>query len=129
MIPFDSLKPALLARAGLTVAVLCALATDPARAQVGEDPDPYSPSYEQRDHRTPSYEAPSSGSSPSIPDWAEPAEPAPTNQSVQPNVGPPCPGGNCGGGEDPTREEIPLGGLEWLLAAGFGYGFWKLREE
>lgn len=24
---------------------------------------------------------------------------------------------------------VPLGGLEWLLAAGAGYGFWKLREE
>lgn len=26
-------------------------------------------------------------------------------------------------------EPVPLGGLEWLLAAGAGYGFWRLRED
>jgi hypothetical protein len=29
----------------------------------------------------------------------------------------------------PEEPPVPLGGLEWLLAAGAGYGFWKLREE
>ena len=41
----------------------------------------------------------------------------------------PCPDGNCGGGDDPTREPVPLGGLEWLLLAGAGYGLFKLRDE
>jgi hypothetical protein len=43
-------------------------------------------------------------------------------------IGPPCPGSNCDGGDDPTRE-VPLGGLEWLLLAGAGYGLFKLRDD
>jgi hypothetical protein len=27
------------------------------------------------------------------------------------------------------QEPVPLGGLEWLLAAGAGYGYWKLRDD
>jgi hypothetical protein len=37
---------------------------------------------------------------------------------------------NPGGGLPPGgNREVPLGGLEWLLAAGAGYGFWKLRDN
>jgi hypothetical protein len=34
-----------------------------------------------------------------------------------------------GGGLPGDGNKVPLGGLEWLLAAGAGYGYWKLRDD
>jgi hypothetical protein len=70
-----------------------------------------------------------------LPSWAEPLgssassqdTPEPFGSSVQP-MGPGENPGGPGGNPDPGNP-VPLGGLEWLLAAGAGYGFWKLREE
>jgi hypothetical protein len=30
---------------------------------------------------------------------------------------------------DPNRDRVPLGGLEWLILAGAGYGLFKLRDD
>jgi len=64
-----------------------------------------------------------------LPDWAEPQSSvddefpwreAPTRTPNQLN--------GMGFPEDPRRN-IPLGGLEWLLAAGLGYGAYRLRGQ
>lgn len=64
-----------------------------------------------------------------VPDWAAPSSAA---ESAAPRRSPSRlqqmqtknPGGGLPGGG-----AIPLGGLEWLLLAGGGYGWWKLRRE
>lgn len=124
-------RPESLFRPGLIVLLLCALSAGPAWAQLGDDESPSS-GYEQPERQVdPYHDSQSSRPPSSLPDWAEPNEsPRGVPTTAQRNddpPGPPCPGGNCGGGDDPGRE-VPLGGLEWLLAAGFGYGFWKLKD-
>jgi hypothetical protein len=65
-----------------------------------------------------------------LPEWARPQEPEGhfSNQGearqggVQTKNGPPV-------DEPPANRNVPLGGLEWLILAGAGYGFFKLRED
>ena len=66
-----------------------------------------------------------------IPDWAAPSDPGSTSSwgntretkgGVQMNSGP---GNPPGLPDDPNK--VPLSGLEWLLAAGLGYGAYRLR--
>ena len=70
--------------------------------------------------------APSGQGSADLPAWAEPSTGGPSNRGrasdrQQPSV------------EEEMRrkfnppEPVPLGGLEWLLLAGAGYGLFKLR--
>ena len=73
-----------------------------------------------------------SSSAENLPEWASPSQGERSAREqdggMRTKVGPPCPGSNCSGGNDPTRE-VPLGGLEWLILAGAGYGLFKLRDE
>jgi hypothetical protein len=70
-----------------------------------------------------------------VPEWASPSTGSRSDQGradgeLRTKVGPCEPQDpSCGDGEDPTKEPIPLGGLEWLLLAGAGYGLFKLRDE
>jgi hypothetical protein len=67
-----------------------------------------------------------------LPSWAEPRTSTGIGRDqnrgdeVQTHSSPG--GGGPPGGDDP-QQNVPLGGLEWLIAAGAGYGFWKLRDE
>lgn len=61
-----------------------------------------------------------------LPEWAAPSRASRSEQGGQQDqmrarmTDPPG---------DPDRDKVPLGGLEWLLLAGAGYGLFKLREE
>lgn len=65
-----------------------------------------------------------------LPSWAEPSPP----ERGRPSIAPERPrGGPSGPGSVATNDfnpgepgSVPLGGLEWLLAAGAGYAVWKL---
>jgi hypothetical protein len=59
-----------------------------------------------------------------LPDWAEPRSSAST--SPAPRSGPPE-AFRRNDEDPPVPPPIPIGGLEWLIAAGAGYGLWKLR--
>lgn len=61
-----------------------------------------------------------------LPDWAQPSETTrrstPSREDeMRTRSGPEIPG-------DGNRN-VPLGGLEWLILAGAGYGLFKLRDE
>lgn len=58
-----------------------------------------------------------------LPDWAEPQNHA----SDDPGSVQRPPEEFRTQDEGPTPPPIPIGGLEWLIAAGAGYGLWKLR--
>jgi hypothetical protein len=116
--------------AGFFVAFLiCAVAESPVSAQSAWETREVNPwgspspadreSERSRDSRSPE----------GIPGWAVPSDPGPTSswgsagergRGVQTNNGPLPP-------NDPNK--VPLGGLEWLLAAGLGYGAYRLRGQ
>jgi hypothetical protein len=61
-----------------------------------------------------------------LPNWAEPRSPSdddPRQGEAPARTRNQFPGP----ADDPNR--VPLGGLEWLLAAGLGYGVYRLRGE
>lgn len=104
------------------------LAAGPAHAQIDEGAR--STRYERRAVPDPARRGQADGANRSrstdLPSWAEPSVPSSPRESFRTRT-PPGPGG--GGGADPTREQVPLGGLEWLLLAGGGYAVWKLRRD
>lgn len=72
--------------------------------------------------------APDSDSPAQVPDWAESRTSSRSDRRPRElegdgmrTKGPGTPGSG--------NPDIPLGGLEWLLLAGGGYGLWKLREN
>jgi hypothetical protein len=122
--------------------VLCLAASVGQEGRAQSLSDPVAPSLERE--RVPSArQAPSTrrghersgpGRVGDLPSWAEPHTGSP------PSHGPAGAERRSGRGEasaqmgnpgvpNPGSRNVPLGGLEWLLAAGAGYGFWKLREE
>jgi hypothetical protein len=113
---------------GASIAVLLTLLTaTPAEAQYGER------SYGNRSGAsaapTSQREAPQHRSAPErLPSWAEPRRPrAPTRAPSPP---PADAGAKTHDLNPPTNpDRVPLGGLEWLLAAGMGYATWRLRGE
>jgi len=58
-----------------------------------------------------------------LPDWAEPRNDA----ADAPSSAPRPPDEFRTQEEAPDPPPIPIGGLEWLILAGAGYGAWKLR--
>jgi hypothetical protein len=72
----------------------------------------------------PSPEAQDGSSVFALPDWAEPRSSA-ANAPI-PRSGPPE-AFRTNDDDPPVPPAIPIGGLEWLIAAGAGYGLWKLR--
>ena len=71
--------------------------------------------------------APETGTAGNVPDWAEPRSSSsqPPRRSLE-TEGRGMRTKDLGTNPNP---QIPLGGLEWLLLAGGGYGLWKLRRE
>jgi hypothetical protein len=61
-----------------------------------------------------------------LPDWAEPRSPS-DDDSRQGEAPARTRNQFLGPADDPNR--VPLGGLEWLLAAGLGYGAYRLRGQ
>ena len=62
-----------------------------------------------------------------LPDWARPQEQTSRHQrqrqsEMRTKGGPPV-------DEPPGNRNVPLGGLEWLILAGAGYGLFKLRDD
>jgi hypothetical protein len=64
-----------------------------------------------------------------LPDWAEPR--SPSDDDSRQGEAPARIQNQLNGTDLPTdpRRNIPLGGLEWLLAAGLGYGVYRLRGQ
>jgi len=64
----------------------------------------------------------------SLPSWAEPQRPAPSPSSPggDPGLGSPVTADGLGPPDNPNR--VPLGGMEWLILAGAGYGAFRLRK-
>ena len=106
--------------AGL-VAGLFLLAAGPAQAQAPER----APAQE---HRSPSQTGNPAGTG--VPGYAEPADPPSS-------FGPPSTGANTPGGMAQTNapgtpsdpNQVPLGGAEWLAAAGAAYALNRLRDD
>ena len=71
----------------------------------------------------PSPEAQDGSSVFALPDWAEPQNHA----SDDPGSVQRPPEEFRTQDDGPTLPPIPIGGLEWLIAMGVGYGLWKLR--
>jgi len=69
---------------------------------------------------------PASAPGSSLPDWAEPQEPSARAPSQWDGSNVPMTDMN-GPPDNPNR--VPLGGLEWLLAAGAGYAILRLRKQ
>ena len=61
-----------------------------------------------------------------LPDWAKPRSPS-DDDSRQGEAPARTRNQFPGLADDPNR--VPLGGLEWLLAAGLGYGAYRLRGQ
>ena len=63
----------------------------------------------------------------SLPPWAEPQRPSPHSSSPNgdPGLGSPVTTNGIGPPDNPNR--VPLGGIEWLMLAGAGYGIFRLR--
>lgn len=71
--------------------------------------------------------APETGTAGNVPDWA-----APRSSSSQPPRRSLETSSDRIGTKDISPEpdpQIPIGGLEWLILAGGGYGIWRLRRE
>jgi len=64
----------------------------------------------------------------SLPPWAEPQRPSPSPSSPgdDPGLGSPVTANGLGPPDNPNR--VPLGGMEWLILAGAGYGAFRLRK-
>jgi hypothetical protein len=66
----------------------------------------------------------------SLPPWAEPQRPSPppprSRPSGDPGLGSPVTANGLGPPDNPNR--VPLGGMEWLILAGAGYGAFRLRK-
>jgi hypothetical protein len=64
----------------------------------------------------------------SLPPWAEPQRPSshPSSLNGDPGPGPPVAANGLGPPDNPNR--VPLGGIEWLMLAGAGYGAFRLRK-
>jgi len=63
-----------------------------------------------------------------LPSWAEPQRlsPSPSSPSGDPGLGSPVTANGLGPPDNPNR--VPLGGMEWLILAGAGYGAFRLRK-
>jgi len=62
-----------------------------------------------------------------LPAWAEPYRSPSDNPSRRPDLGPPVTANGIGPPDNPNR--VPLGGIEWLILAGAGYGAFRLRTS
>jgi hypothetical protein len=89
-----------------------------------------SPAYAQMNSEQPSYErtqqSPGGSGSTNLPSWAEPKTGEQQPKSERGGMRTRSPNDPPGDG---AREPIPLGGLEWLILAGAGYGLFKLRDD
>ena len=103
--------------AGLILGLVAAMSASPAVAQIGRA---------DRGSRLDAQEQ----AEPSVrlPSWAEPNGQRPTARApTQPEFSSPGMQTNDIGPE-PNPNRVPLGGLEWLIAAGIGYGVLRLRK-
>ena len=103
--------------AGLILGLVAAMSASPAVAQIGGEAD--RDRLDAQEQAEPSVRLPS---------WAEP-----NGQQLSPRAGSrpeiQSPGGRTNDiGTEPNPDRVPLGGLEWLVAAGIGYGVLRLRK-
>jgi len=110
------------------VFLICAVAEVPVSAQSAWETRQVNPLGSQSPTDHGSERSRDSRSPEGIPDWAAPSDPGSTpswgsagerESGVQTKDGPPLP-------NDPNK--VPLGGIEWLLLAGAGYGVFRLRK-
>ena len=111
----------------LVVFLICSVVEVPVSAQSAWETREVNPWGSQSHMDRESERSRESRSPDGIPDWAAPSDPGSTSSwgsagkkgsGVQMNA--PLP-------DDPNK--VPLSGLEWLLAAGLGYGAYRLRGQ
>ena len=103
--------------AGLILGLVAAMSASPAVAQIGGEAD--RDRLDAQEQAEPSVRLPS---------WAEPNEQRLTPRgSSGPEIS--SPGMQMNQPNNPPNpDRVPLGGLEWLVAAGIGYGVLRLRK-
>ena len=113
---------ATLMKGGLLLALLTLLWSGGAdRGWAQLDTNRGGPGIEQREES----EARSQSPATDLPGWAAPSQESRSRKERQDQMRTkmdPPPG-------DPNRDRVPLGGLEWLILAGAGYGLFKLRDD
>jgi len=111
----------------LVAFLICSVAAVPVSAQSAWETREVNPRGSQSPMDRERGRSQGSSSPEGIPDWAAPSDPGSTASwdnaretkgGVQMKSGPGLP-------DDPNK--VPLSGLEWLLAAGLGYGAYRLR--
>ena len=63
----------------------------------------------------------------SLPPWAEPQHASSYSPNPSSDLGPGSPVTTNGLGPPDNPNRVPLGGIEWLMLAGAGYGAFRLR--